>query len=100
VAELANHRGILTRTDLDHWTIDGSADPCPVVRQHRQHARNQRRGVRESGIALLPGFLATPRSRRVLPESRLDQLEATALQAEGGALGDTIRCRKSAPEAP
>jgi hypothetical protein len=25
VAELANHRGILTRTDLDHWTIDNQS---------------------------------------------------------------------------
>jgi DNA-binding transcriptional LysR family regulator len=86
VAELANHRGILTRTDLDHWTIDNQS-----IRVLWHISTGNMLVTRDAvcaglGITLLPGFLAdAPIAEgslvRILPESRLDQLEATALQA-------------------
>jgi DNA-binding transcriptional LysR family regulator len=85
-AELANHRGILTRTDLDHWTIDSQS-----VRVLWHICTGNMLVTHDAvcaglGIAMVPGFLADAaitqgRLVRILPKSRLDQLEATALQA-------------------
>lgn len=90
VAELANHRGILTRTDLDHWTVDNQSIRI------RWHISTGNMSVTydavcaDLGIALVPGFLAdvpiaTGSLVRILPESRMDQLEVTALQARPAA---------------
>jgi DNA-binding transcriptional LysR family regulator len=90
VPELANHRGILTRTDLDYWTIDNQSIR---VRWHISTGNMfltydaARAGL---GIALVPGFLAdAPIAAgslvRILPESRMDQLEVTALHARSVA---------------
>jgi DNA-binding transcriptional LysR family regulator len=86
VAELANHRGILTRTDLDHCTIDNR--PVMLVTRDAVCA-----GL---GIALLPAFLAdAPIAEgslvRILPESRLDHIEATALQARSVAPSAAVK---------
>jgi DNA-binding transcriptional LysR family regulator len=35
VAELANHHGILTRTDLDHWSVDKISRRLPAPRLQR-----------------------------------------------------------------
>jgi DNA-binding transcriptional LysR family regulator len=86
VAELANHRGILTRIDLDHWTIDNQ--PVRVL----WHICTGNMLVTYDavcaglGIAIVPGFMADAliakgRLVRILPKSRFDQLEVTALQA-------------------
>jgi DNA-binding transcriptional LysR family regulator len=90
VAELANHRGILTRTDLDHWTIDNQS-----IRV-RWHISTSNMIVTYDavcagmGIGIVPGFLADApiaagRLVRILPKSRIDQLEVTALQARSVA---------------
>ena len=86
VAELANHRGIPTRTNLDHWMIDNQS-----IRVLWHISTGNMLVTRDAvcaglGIALLPEYLAdapiAERSLvRILPESRLDQVEATALQA-------------------
>jgi DNA-binding transcriptional LysR family regulator len=58
VAELANHRGILTRTDLDHWTIDNQS-----IRVLWHISTGDMLVTRDAicaglGIALVPVFLA------------------------------------------
>ncbi|TPL11536.1 LysR family transcriptional regulator [Mesorhizobium sp. B2-4-14] len=86
VAELASHRGILTRTDLDHWTIDDQSIRIPwKISTSNMHITRDA-ACAGLGIALLPGYLAdVPIAEgnlvRILPESRLDQIETTALQA-------------------
>jgi DNA-binding transcriptional LysR family regulator len=86
VAELANHRGILTRIDLDHWTIDDQS--IRVL----WHLCNGNMIVTFDavcaglGIAMVPGFMADGliakgRLVRILPKNRFQQLEVTALQA-------------------
>jgi hypothetical protein len=86
VAELANHRGILTRTDLDHWTIDNQSIRI-LWHISTGNMLVTHDAVRAGhGIAMVPGFLADAAIAngslvRVLPRSRLDQLEATALRA-------------------
>lgn len=57
-AELANHRGILTRTDLDHWTIDSQS-----VRVLWHICTGNMLVTHDAvcaglGIAMVPGFLA------------------------------------------
>jgi FMN-dependent dehydrogenase len=64
VAELANHRGILTRTDLDHWSIDNQS-----IRVLWHISTGNMLVTRDAvcaglGIALVLGFWPTPRSRR------------------------------------
>jgi DNA-binding transcriptional LysR family regulator len=72
VAELANHRGILTRTDLDHWTIDDQPIRVLWYISTGSTLVTSDAVCAGLGIALLPGFLATPRSRReALSESFL-----------------------------
>ena len=86
VAELANHRGILTRIDLDHWTID---DQSIRVLWHLCTGNmivTFDAVCAGLGIAMVPGFMADTliakgRLVRILPESRFQQLEVTALQA-------------------
>lgn len=86
VAELANHRGILTRIDLDHWTID---DQSIRVLWHLCTGNmlvTYDAVCAGLGIAMVPGFMADAliakgRLVRILPKSRFDQLEVTALQA-------------------
>jgi DNA-binding transcriptional LysR family regulator len=90
VAELANHRGILTRTDLDHWIVDNQS-----IRVRWHICKGNMLVTYDAvcaglGIALVPGFLADAVIAagslvRVLPESRMDQLEVTALQARSVA---------------
>jgi len=86
VAELANHRGILTRTDLDHWTIDNQSIRV-LWHISTGNMLVTHDAVRAGlGIAMVPGFLADAAIAkgslvRVLPKRRLDQLEVTALQA-------------------
>jgi FMN-dependent dehydrogenase len=64
VAELANHHGILTRTDLDHWSIDNQS-----IRVLWHISTGNMLVTRDAvcaglGIALVLGFWPTPRSRR------------------------------------
>ena len=85
-ADLANHRGILTRTDLDHWTIDNQS-----VRVLWHICTGNMLVTYDAvcaglGIAMVPGFMADAliangRLVRILPKSRFDRLEVTALQA-------------------
>ncbi|MGO4740198.1 LysR substrate-binding domain-containing protein [Bosea sp. 2KB_26] len=86
VAELANHRGILTRSDLDQWTVDNQSIR---VRWHISTGNMSvtcHAACAGLGIALVPGFLADApiaagSLTRILPEHPMDQLEVTALQA-------------------
>jgi len=91
VAELANHRGILTRADLDHWAIDNQSvrvlwHICTGNMLVTHDA--VRAGL---GIAIVPGFMADVlvakgRLVRILPKSRFDQLKVTALQTPSVAV--------------
>lgn len=96
VAELANHRGILTRTDLDHWTVDNQS-----IRV-RWHISTGNMSVTCDavcaglGIALVPGFLVDARIAagslvRILPECHMDQLEVTALQARSATQSIAVK---------
>jgi DNA-binding transcriptional LysR family regulator len=101
-ADLANHRGILTRADLDHWTIGNQS-----IRVLWQISTGNMLVTYDAvcaglGIAMVPGFLADGAIAggslvKILPKSRLDQLEVTALQ---NSRCDGIRGGQSAPEAP
>jgi DNA-binding transcriptional LysR family regulator len=72
VAELANHRGILTRTDLDHRTIDDQPIRVLWYISTGNMLVTSDAVCAGLGMALLPRFLATPRSRReALSESFL-----------------------------
>jgi DNA-binding transcriptional LysR family regulator len=85
VAELASHRGILTRIDLDHWTIDSQS-----IRVLWHICTGNMLVTHDAvcaglGIAMVPGFMADALIAkgslvRILPESRMDQLEVRALQ--------------------
>ena len=84
--KLANHRGILTRIDLDHWTIDNQS-----VRVVWHICTGNMLVTHDAvcaglGMAMVPGFMADTliakgHLARILPKSRFDQLEVTALQA-------------------
>jgi DNA-binding transcriptional LysR family regulator len=96
VAELANHRGILTSRDLDHWTIDDQSIRVPwhICTSNMLVTYDAvRAGL---GIALVPGFvvdgpIAEGSLVRILPKSRLDQSEATALRARSVAPSITVK---------
>jgi isopentenyl diphosphate isomerase/L-lactate dehydrogenase-like FMN-dependent dehydrogenase len=64
VAELANHRGILTRTDLDHWSIDNQSIRVLWHISTRNMLVTRDAVCAGLGIALVLGFWPTPRSRR------------------------------------
>jgi DNA-binding transcriptional LysR family regulator len=74
VAELANHRGILTRADLDHWAIDNQS-----VRVLWHICTGNMLVTHDAvcaglGIAMVPGFMADVlvakgRLVRILPKS-------------------------------
>jgi DNA-binding transcriptional LysR family regulator len=96
VADLVNHRGILTRTDLDHWTVDNQS-----IRVLWHISTGNMLVTRDAvcaglGIAMVPGFLAdAPIAEgslvRILPKSHLDQLDATALQARSATPSVAVR---------
>jgi DNA-binding transcriptional LysR family regulator len=58
VAEPANHRGILTRTDLDHWTIDNQSIRVPWHISTGNMLVTRDAVCAGLGIALLPEYLA------------------------------------------
>ncbi len=96
VDELASHRGILTQSHLDHWTIDGR--PVRVL-WHLSTSNmlvTREAALAGMGITRLPAFLAAPAIAdgtlvRVLPKSKLDQVAVTALQARSVTPSVTVR---------
>ena len=85
-AELENHRGILTRPDLNHWTIDNQSIRVSWSISTGNMLLTRDAACAGLGVALLPDYLADGSIAegslvRILPKSRLDQVEAMILQA-------------------
>ena len=98
VADLVDHDGIPTRTDLDHWMLDDQSIRVRWAISTGNMSVTYDAACPGLGIALVPGFLADAaiaagRLVRILPESRMDQLEVTALQARSVAPSITVRAR-------
>jgi DNA-binding transcriptional LysR family regulator len=96
VGELANHRGILTQSHLDHWTIDGRSVRVLWHLSTSNMLVTREAALAGMGITRLPAFLAAPAIAdgtlvRVLPESKLDQVAVTALQARSVTPSATVR---------
>ncbi len=96
VADLVDHDGIPTRTDLDHWMLDDQSIRVRWAISTGNMSVTYDAACPGLGIALVPGFLADAaiaagRLVRILPESRMDQLEVTALQARSVAPSITVR---------